>query len=48
MFGIGIENFGPNIGVITGRIAVCKDVIEVGRAIARRHDVEIEPGFGEK
>ena len=42
LHGIGIEDFGPNIGIISRIVAIGKDVIEVRRAIARRRRGDIE------
>ena len=32
---IGVQHFGPQIRVVTGRVAAGKDVLEVGAAVAR-------------
>ncbi len=37
LVGVMVQHFGPEVGVVTGRVAAAPDVVEVGGAVTRRH-----------
>ncbi|KAG1467295.1 hypothetical protein G6F57_013087 [Rhizopus arrhizus] len=37
LVGVMVEHFGPEVGVVAGRVATAPDVVEVGGAVTRRH-----------
>ena len=46
--GVGVEHLGPDVRVVAGRVAAAEDVVEVGRAVARRHRREVDAGRSQR
>ncbi len=45
LHGVGIEDFAPDIGVVTRGVIAGEGVRKIRTAIARRHGRKIDPGF---
>ena len=47
---VAVEHLGPQIAVITSAIAAgrAEDVVEIGRPVPRRHQVDFQPQFLER
>src|SRR5690606_6407698 len=40
---VRVEHLGPDVGVVRGRVPAPEGVVEVRRAVARRHEIESDP-----